>query len=108
MAETTLTPFVKKQVAFISTAVKNNKRVGAPLQAADRFIPRRGDSVDGDAKAFLQMESSYSMSIDPDEVEERKDQTPLLNLSIDSSEMKKQNRKHKKNVIAAMINQKAV
>ena len=85
-----------------------NKRIGAPLQVADRFIPRRGDSVDGDAKAFLQMESSYSLSIDPDEDEERKDQTSILNLSIDSSEMKKQNRKHKKNVIAAMINQKAV
>ena len=52
--------------------------------AADRFIPRRGDSVDGDARAFLLMDSSCTESAGQREVSSL---SILHNLSMDHEEI---------------------
>lgn len=73
--------------------------------AGDRFIPRRGDSADGDQKAWLLAESSCSISID----KEAGRASSILNLSMADPEQRKERRRdHKNNVMAVMIDRKAV
>jgi len=71
---------------------------------ADRYIPRRGDSVDGDARAFLQMESSCTQSAADRELTH----LSMLNLSMGPEERAERKEEHKNNVVAAMMDRKAI
>jgi hypothetical protein len=66
----------------------------------DRYIPRRADSVDGDARAFLQMESSYADSAGKE--------VSMLNLSMAPEELAERQEEHKNNLVATMMDRKAI